>query len=147
MKFTAKVEGTSKFGGTMSCAESSLSMPSRISSLILILFFLSTVAIGMPLHPSDRGCNMAMNEMPGCEHMTPSEPSVQNVQLCCLLDCQGPGSTGAPQVQLSSLNATAVSPLAHRPTYVVKSLLRPSWMKGSSFKPPETYLKNLALLI
>ncbi len=119
----------------------------RVSSLILTFALASSVAVGLPLHSSERGCALPM-ERSGCEHMSPSAPGVETIQLCCLLNCQEPGSTGSPQVQIPSSNLAAVHQVAPRPTFVIaKSLPQPGWMQGSAFKPPETYLKNLALLI
>ncbi len=124
-----------------------LAMWIRVSSLILIFALSSSIVLGVPLHSSERGCNASM-EMPACEHMSPSAPGVQSVQLCCLLDCQEPGPTGSPQVQIPSWNLVALHQVLPRPTFVVaKSLPHPGWMQGSTFKPPDTYLKNLALLI
>lgn len=119
----------------------------RVSSLILTFALASSVALGVPLHSSERGCNVPM-EVPACEHMIPTAPGVQTVQLCCLLDCQEPGSTGSPQVQIPSWNLAAVHQVVPRPRFVIaKSLPQPGWMQSSAFKPPDTYLKNLALLI
>jgi len=124
-----------------------LAMWIRISSLILIFALASSVAVGVPLHSSERGCNVS-SEIPACEHMNPSAPGVQMVQLCCLLDCQEPGSTGSPQIQIPSWNSAAVHQLAAQPTFrVTKSLPQTGSMHGSAFKPPDTYLQNLALLI
>lgn len=119
----------------------------RVSSLILTFALASSVAVGVPLHSSERGCNVP-TEIPPCEHMTHTAPGVDTVQLCCLLDCPEPGSTGSAQVQIPSLNLAAVHQVAPRPALVIpKPLPRPDWTQGSSFKPPDTYLKNLALLI
>jgi hypothetical protein len=119
----------------------------RVSSLILTFALASSVALGMPLHSSERGCNVP-TEIPPCEHMTHTAPGVQTLQLCCLLDCQEQGSTGSPQIQIPSWNLAAVHGVAPRPAFVIpKPLPQSTWTQSSSFKPPETYLKNLALLI
>jgi hypothetical protein len=119
----------------------------RVTSLTLTLALTATVALGVPLHSSERGCNLP-DEMPGCEHMVPSAPGIAGIQLCCLLDCQEPGSTGSVTVQIPSLNLAPVHQVAPRPAFV---LARPaaaqSWQQNPSFKPPDTYLKNRALLI
>jgi hypothetical protein len=126
---------------------SKLRMWTRVSSLMLTFALASSVALGMPLHSSERGCNVPM-EMPACEHMNPAAPGVVAVQLCCLLDCQEPGSTGSPQVQIPSLNLAAVPQVAPRSAFAIAKMLpQPGWKQGSFFRPPDTYLKNLALLI
>ena len=119
----------------------------RFTSLTLTLALTATVALGVPLHSSERGCNLPV-EMPGCEHMVPSAPGVADMQLCCLLDCQEPGSTASVSVQIPSLNLAPIHQVAPRPAFVVtKPAATQSWQQSSSFKPPDTYLKNLALLI
>ena len=119
----------------------------RVTSFTLTLALGATVALGVPLHSSERGCNLPV-EMPGCEHMVPSAPGVAEIQLCCLLDCQEPGSTGSVRAQIPSLNSVPVHQVALRPAVVLaKPVAQQSWRQSSSFKPPDTYLKNLALLI
>ena len=124
-----------------------LSMWVRITSLTLALALAGSVALGVPLHSSDHGCNMPA-EMSGCEHMLPTAPGVAGVELCCLLDCKEPGSTGSVTIQVRSSSLAPVHQVAPRPVFVmVKPVVQRSWQHNSSFKPPETYLKNLALLI
>ena len=119
----------------------------RVTSLTLTLALGATVALGVPLHSSERGCNLPV-VMPGCEHMVPSAPGVGEIQLCCLLDCQEPGSTGSVKAQIPSLNLVPVHQVIPRPAVVLAKLAaQQSWRQSSSFKPPDTYLKNLALLI
>src|SRR5262245_3168505 len=142
MNVTAKTRITSKFG-TLWRLRSWL----RITSFTLTLALASSVALGQPLHSSDRGCNVPMDPT-SCEHMPPSAPGVLNIQLCCLLDCQDAGSAGSLQTQLPSLKLVAVHQIEPKPTFSLAKLLpQSSWLQGSSFKPPDTYLKNLALLI
>ena len=119
----------------------------RVTSLTLTLALGATVALGVPLHSSERSCNLPM-EMAGCEHMVPSASGVAEIQLCCLLDCQEPGSTGSVRAQIPSLNLVPIHQVAARPAVVLaKPAAQQSWRQSSSFKPPDTYLKNLALLI
>jgi hypothetical protein len=124
-----------------------LAMWIRVLSLILMFALSSSVAVGSPLHSSERGCNVP-SQISECEHMNPTAPTVQMVQLCCLLDCQEPGSTGSPQIQIPSWNSPAVHQLAAQPSFrVTKSLPQTGSLHGLAFKPPDTYLQNLALLI
>ena len=141
----AKLMNTSKDAGQ---ASGRLRLPIwvRVTSLTLTLALSATVALGVPLHTSERGCNSPM-EMAGCEHMVPSGPSMAGIQLCCLLDCQEPGSTASVSIQLPSLNLAPVHQVAPRPAFVLATPPHQSWRQSSSFKPPDTYLKNLALLI
>lgn len=142
----AKFMGTSKDAG-QAAGKVRLPIWIRVTSLTLTLALSATVALGVPLHTSERGCNLPM-EMAGCEHMVPSAPGVAEIQLCCLLDCQEPGSTGSVRAQIPSLNLVPVHQVAPRPAFVLpKPAGAQSWRQSSSFKPPDTYLKNLALLI
>lgn len=118
-----------------------------VTSLTLTLALTTSVALGVPLHSSERGCNLPL-ELPACEHMVPPAPGVAGMQLCCLLDCQEPGSTGSVSVQIPSLNLAPVHQVAPRAAFVLaKPAPAQSWRLNPSLKPPDTYLKNLALLI
>ena len=122
----------------------------RITSLALALALASSVALGIPLHSSERGCNMPM-EMNGCEQMgmEPSAPEVTSTVLCCLLDCQEPGPTEtAFTVQIPTFNGAFLNQVALAPTLTLpKPLPQSQWLQSSSFTPPEIYIRNLALLI
>lgn len=147
MKLSAITKRGSKQDGTIPSARFRLSTWLRITSLMLVLALAGSVALGAPLHSSERGCNMPV-ETPACEQMIPSAPGVADIQLCCLLDCQEPGSTGSVSVQSPSFNAAPVHQIAPRPAFpLAKPLSQPDWRQSSSFTPPDTYLKNLALLI
>jgi hypothetical protein len=142
----AKIIRTSKDAG-QTPGNGRLPIWVRLTSLTLTLALSATVALGLPLHTSERGCNMPM-EMAGCEHMVPSAPGVAGIQLCCLLDCHGPGSTGSVKAQIPSLNLVPVHRVAPRTAFVLaKPAAQQSWRQSSSFKPPDTYLKNVVLLI
>jgi len=141
----AKLMGTSK-DASQAAGKVRLPIWVRVTSLTLALALSATVALGVPLHTSERGCNLPM-EMAGCEHMVPSAPGVAGIQLCCLLDCQEPGSTGSVSIQMPSLNLTPVHQAAPRPAFVLATPAHQNWRQSSSFKPPDTYLKNLTLLI
>ncbi len=122
----------------------------RITSLTLALALAGSVALGTPLHSSERGCNMPM-EMEGCHHMgmEPSSPSVTSVALCCLIDCQEPGPTGtAFTLKIPAFNGAFLQQIVLVPPLTLpKPLQQSKSLLTSSFTPPETYLKNLALLI
>jgi hypothetical protein len=144
MKVSAKTGSRLEHGGEFTRA--SLGWM-RLTSVALILALTTGVAVGASLHPSENNCNMPM-DMPGCEHTLPTPPDVASMRLCCLLDCQQPGSTGSVSAQVPSLNLVPVLKISPRPTFILaKPLPQPKWQQGSSFKPPDTYLKNLALLI
>ena len=121
----------------------------RIASLALALALAASVALGTPLHSSERGCTM---DMESCEHMgmDPSAPAVTSaLPLCCLLDCQEPGPTGSGfTVQIPTFNGAFLDQVALMPPSTLPKLFpQTNWVQTSSFTPPETYLKNLALLI
>ena len=120
----------------------------RITSLVLAVTMMGSVALGMPLHSSERGCNMPM-QMPDCELMESSAPSVISTSLCCLLSCQEPGPTGSGfTVQRPSLNGAFLSHVALAPPVTLhKPLPQSLGPKSVSFSSPDTYLRNLALLI
>lgn len=91
-------------------------------------------------------------DMESCEHMgmDPSAPAVTSaLPLCCLLDCQEPGPTGSGfTVQIPTFNGAFLDQVALVPPSTLPKLLpQTNWVQTSSFTPPETYLKNLALLI
>jgi len=140
----AKILRTSKYAG-LAAGKLSLPIWVCITSFTLTLALSATVALGVPLHSSERGCNLPV-ETPGCEHMAPSAVGVAEIQLCCLLDCQDPGPTGSVSVQNTSLKLAPVPHMAPRPAFVLAKSAQ-TWRQSSSFKPPDTYLKNLALLI
>ena len=122
----------------------------RFTSLVLAVTMMGSVALGIPLHSSERGCNMPM-QMPDCEDMgmEPSAPSVASTSLCCLLSCQEPGPTGSGfTVRRPSLNGAFLSQVALTPPVTLhKPLPQSLWLQSASFSAPDTYLKNLALLI
>ena len=122
----------------------------RFTSLVLAVTMTGSVALGIPLHSSERGCNMPM-QMPDCEHMgmEPSASSVTSTALCCLITCQEPGPRGSGfTVQRPSLNGAFLSQVALAPPVTLRKPLPQSlWLQSASFSPPDTYLKNLALLI
>lgn len=119
----------------------------RLSSLVLALALAGSVGLGMPLHSSDRGCNMPM-EMEGCDMGMPTAPGMTPTALCCLLNCQEQGPTSSSfSVQTPSFSAASAHQIAPPPVDVPKPLPQARWMQSSSFTPPDTYLKNLALLI
>ena len=122
----------------------------RITSFTLTLMLASSVSLGLPLHLGDNGCKPAEMQADGCEPMgmEPSAPGVAGTALCCLLDCREPASTGSafnfriPRFNVASVYRTVV------PSPVTLRQLPPEqWLQSSSFTPPNSYLKNLSLLI
>jgi len=122
----------------------------RITSLAVILVLAGAVAMGVPLHSSDRGCNMRM-ETSGYEQMgmEPSTQRVTAIALCCLLDCVEPGATGTTfNLRIPAFKIAFVHPAVLTvPATLVRPLPQEKWLQSASFTPPHTYLKNLALLI
>ncbi len=149
MKLIDKISGAAARRSSTCRDKWPLPMKVRITSLALALALGATVALGTPLHSSAR-CNMTM-EMTGCEHMgmDPSAPAVTSIALCCLLNCQEPGPLGSAfTVQSPTFNGAFLSQVALAPTLTLPKPFRHSnWLHSSSFTSPETYLKNLALLI
>src|SRR5574341_334910 len=114
----------------------------RITTLSLVLTLVGSVAVGMPLHSSDLGCNMRM-EMSGCEHMgmEPSAPGVTPMALCCLLNCQEPGATGTEDNLRLQVFGVA---FLHRaaltsPTTLPGRLVQDRWLQRFSYNPPKPY--------
>lgn len=117
----------------------------RLTSLISTLALAGSIALGMPLHSSDRGCNVPM-EMENCDMGMPPAPGMTATALCCLLNCQEQGPTGTV-FSVQSPSASATPHVALSQPFAPKPLPQTAWLQSSSFTPPETYLKNLALLI
>ena len=122
----------------------------RFISLVLTVSMTGSVALGIPLHSSERGCNTP-TQMADCEHMgmESGAPSVTSTALCCLISCQEPGPTGSGfTVQRPSLKGAFLYQIAlTSPLMLRKPLPQSLWLQSASFTPPDTYLKNLALLI
>lgn len=144
-----KAAETTRAGRESKPDERDLPLWVRATSLALCLFLAGSVVVGMPLHGSDGGCNMA-DEMSCChEGMESSKSEIPAVDLCCVLDCQEPAPTGStftprnPSLSGAFLEQVrSVQPLQWTTTQRFLS-----WYDYSAFKPPDTYLRNLALLI
>ena len=122
----------------------------RITSLTLTVMLAASVSLGLPFHLGDNGCNPAEMEANGCERMgiEPSAPSVAGTALCCLLDCREAGPTGtAFNLRISTFNVASVYPTVLPPPVTLPQLPQEQWLQSSSFTPPNSYLKNLSLLI
>ena len=122
----------------------------RITSLTFTIMLAASVSLGLPLHPSDNGCNPAEMQADGCERMgiEPSAPGVAGTALCCLLDCLEPASTGsALNLRIPTFNVASVYRIVLPPPVTVRQLPQQQWLQSSSFTPPNSYLKNLSLLI
>ena len=126
-------------------------MSVRIPALFMTLALTASVVVGVPLHPSDRGCTMPSVAMVDCGQMAEGHSSlaITSFGLCCLMDCQEPGPTSTEvTVRIPSSNGTFLDRiLLHLPLPLPRTAPPPKWVQTSSFTPPETYLKNLALLI
>ena len=150
MAITDYIKGAAKYLNATRRDARRLPVWVRFTSLVLAATLTGSVALGIPLHPSERGCNMPM-QMPDCGHMgmEPSAPSVTATSLCCLLSCQEPGPTGSAfTVQRPSCNGAFLSQVALVPPVTLhKPLPQSLWLQSASFSTPDTYLKNLALLI
>ncbi len=149
MKLIDKTSGAAR--RRSSSCPNKLRMWLRITSLALALALAGSVALGTPLHSSERSCTMSM-EMEGCEHMgmDPSAPAVTSTPpLCCLLNCPEPGPTGSAfSFQIPTFNDAFLQQVALAPPLTLpKPLPQSKWLQSSCFTPPETYIKNLALLI
>jgi hypothetical protein len=125
-------------------------MWTRSTALIVVLALAASIAVGAPLHSSERGCNAANAEMTDCEHMgmERGSPAATGMALCCMTDCQQPGPVGSGfTLSIPTFSAT-VLPAAHTPPPTrLRPLPQERQVQSSSFSPPNCYLKNLALLI
>lgn len=122
----------------------------RITSLTLTLMLGASVSLGLPLHLSDDGCKPAEMHANGCEHMGigPSAPGVADTAICCLLDCRGAGLTGTGFNQpLPGFNVVSVDRPVLPPPVILRQLPQEQRLQSSCFTPPNSYLKNLSLLI
>lgn len=122
----------------------------RITSLTLILMLAASVSLGLPLHLGDDGCNPAEMQANGCERMgiEPSAPRVAGTAICCLLDCREAGPTGSAfNLRTPTLNVIAVYRTVAPPRVTLRQLPQEQWLQSSCFTPPNSYLKNLSLLI
>ena len=126
-------------------------MWTRFTSLIIVLALAASTALGTPLHSSQRGCNVSRAEMSDCElmGMKRNPPAATGIALCCLTDCSEPGPTGtAFNLRVPAFNVAFVHPATlTTPGPLVRPLPQEQWLQSTSFSPPYTYLKNLALLI
>lgn len=122
----------------------------RVSSLTLALVLLTGVVIGAPLHSSERSCSISTAEMSDCEMMAMKHsPAATGTAYCCFTDCQEPGPTGpAFTLRIPTFSNSIVRPDSPQQTAaVLQQLPQEKRLRSSSFSPPNTYLKNLALLI
>lgn len=121
----------------------------RITSLTLTLMLAASVSLGLPLHLSDDGCNPAEMHANGCEQMgvEPSAPGVAGAAICCLLDCREAGPTGSAfNLRIPTFNRSVYRTVL-APPVIVRQLPQEQWLQSSCFTPPNSYLKNLSLLI
>ena len=122
----------------------------RLTSLTLTLILAASVSLGLPLHLPDDGCNPAEMHANGCERMgiEPSAPGVAGTALCCLLDCREPGPTGSAfNLRTPTFNVVPVYPTVLPRPVTLRQLPQQQWLQSACFTPPNSYLKNLSLLI
>ena len=123
-------------------------MLSRITSLALALAIGASVVVGTPLHSSEHNCTTPPN-FEGCSEME-MEPSaaVLTTALCCFFECQEPGPTeSAFNLRTPTFRTTSFYNAALMASTTMRPFSKEKWLQSSSFTPPDTYLKNLALLI
>lgn len=123
-------------------------MLSTITSLALALAIGASVVVGSPLHSSEHKCTTPPN-LESCNEME-MEPSaaVLTAALCCFFECQEPGPTGgAFNLRTPTFSATSFHNAALMASPTMRPFPKQRWLQSSSYTPPETYLKNLALLI
>ena len=153
MRLLDKISAAPRWRSSSCRDKRRLAMWLRITSLALALALAASVALGTPLHSSERSCSMPMSmDMEGCEHMgmDPSAPAVTSTPpLCCLLNCPEPGPTGSAfSFQIPTFNGAFLDQVALVPPLTLpKPFPQSNWVQTSPFTPPETYLRNLALLI
>jgi hypothetical protein len=122
----------------------------QITSFTLTLMLAASLSMGLPLHLSDNGCNPAEMQANGCERMgiEPGAPGVADTAICCLLDCREAGPTGSAFIlRTPTFNVAPVYRTFLPPPVTPRRLPQEQWLQSSSFTPPNSYLKNLALLI
>jgi hypothetical protein len=122
----------------------------RITSLTLTLMLAASVSMGLPLHLSDNDCNPAEMQGNGCERMgiEPGAPGVADTAICCLLDCREAGPTGSAfNLRTPTFNVAPVYRTVLPPPVTLRQLPQEHWLQSSCFSPPNSYLKNLSLLI
>ena len=149
MVLTDYIKGTAKYLNAMRRYARRLPVWVRFTSLVLAVTMTGSVALGIPLHSSERGCNTP-TQIADCEHMgmEPSAPSVTSTALCCLISCQEPGPTGSGFTVQRPLNGAFLNQVVLASALTLRKPLPQSlWLQSASFTPPDTYLKNLALLI
>lgn len=123
-------------------------MLSRITSLALALAIGASVVVGSPLHSSEHNCTTPPN-LEDCSGME-MEPSaaVLTTALCCFFECQEPGPTeSAFNLRAPTFSTKSFYNAALMASTTMRPFPKEKWLQSSSFNPPDTYLKNLALLI
>ena len=127
-------------------------MLKRLSSLVLILVLVGSALAGVPMHQEEHGCGMAGMEMMDCcqkARMQGDAPATIAARLCCAIDCQEPGPTGAQfTLRLPDFGVTPLPPaVMHSPAALPIALERPFSTKIHSPDLQSSYIRNLSLLI
>lgn len=142
--------GSRTMNATGTTTRRNVGMPTwvRITSLTLTLMLAASVSLGLPVHLSDNGCNPAKMQADGCERMGIETSATGVVAICCLLDCPEPGPTGtAFSLRTPTINVESVYHAVLSPPVTLRRLPQEQSLQSSSFTPPNSYLKNLSLLI
>lgn len=120
----------------------------QITSFAMLLTLSTGVSLGLPVQ--DNGCIAAEMQKIGCEHMgmEPNAADATGTALCCLLECRELGPTSAAfDLRLPVQKVISVDYAALIPPVTLRRLPQEQRLQSSSFTPPTSYLKNLALLI
>jgi hypothetical protein len=121
----------------------------KITSAILLLAFAVVSATGMTLHSSEHGCH-APRIADHCDQMK-SAPVATPFGLCCFIDQQEPGPTGASfSLRVPSFGGSLLDQVTPSVRLVPASSFSISkFTQAQIVRPPGTapYLLNLTLLI
>ena len=128
-------------------------MLKRLSSLVLILVLGGSALAGVPMHQNEPGCNgMAGMEMMDCckmAQMQGNAPATIAARLCCMIDCQEPGPTGAqfnlraPDFSVSPLPPAVMQSPGVLPIPLERPFSTPIYLPNLQ----ASYIRNLSLLI
>ena len=125
----------------------------RLTAILLLLALAAGVASGAPLHSGKDECDMggAMEEMDCCKRarMQGDTPEILAARLCCAVNCQNGGTTGAAHATRVTPPQQAPSHPASAPSPFLLTVLREPRrdLPARPNESPPVYLLHLALLI
>lgn len=125
-------------------------MAKWLTSLVLIAALGGSALSGMPLHASERACNMAgMMDCCAVARAQDDVPEVSAARLCCTINCPQPGTTPTNSFQRSApLLVIALHPATIQPPLAVPgSRLYSNSSQNYLHNSQPTYIRHLALLI